>query len=126
MLKRQLVLIAVLVGLAYTAFAAVTLQSPSSSVLTPKGLTGTLKPLSDGTFTFSATITDLRSGEALSAPQLHFASGETAAVTIERNSQDVLKLTVAADKAMAKATVELVEQHGSASVTLSRLDFQLQ
>lgn len=44
----------------------------------------------------------------------------------ERGGEDGLKLTVAADQATAKATVELVEQHGSASVTLSQLDFQLQ
>jgi hypothetical protein len=126
MLTKKILLVAAL-GVVMCVALAAAFQAPRPEAMqTPVGLTGTLKPLSGGNFMFSATITDLRSGEAIAAPQLRFASGDSAAVKIESNGGEALELTVTADRARNRATVELVELHGAVSTTLSRLDLQLQ
>jgi hypothetical protein len=101
--------------------------SPGSGVIPAIGLSGTLRPLPDGSYLFAGTFTDLRTGRTLSAPQLRFESGATATTTIaDANSDsDALSLTVSADKATNSAIVELSwRRNGQASV-LNRLDLRL-
>ena len=116
----------ILLAAALGVLACLVLAAAPQRETTHFSLTGALKPLAGGSYLFSATITDLQSGKAVSAPQLRFANGDTAAVTIESGGEEALKLTVTADKASGRAMVDLVELRGAASTTLSRLDLQLQ
>lgn len=91
---------------------------------TPIGFAGVLAASPDGTFLFSGTITDLASGEILAQPQLRFASGGNAELSIA-DGERTLKLVVAADRGKATATIGLLELLGGATVTLSRLELRL-
>lgn len=91
---------------------------------TARGLAGSLSRLPDGGFLFDATITELASGEVVARPQLRFANGDTAAVSIDAGGR-ILELKVSADDARDAATVDLAEIQGGDRVTLSRLDLKL-
>lgn len=91
----------------------------------PIGLEGVLKPIPDGGYLFSGTITDLNTGETVAAPQLRFASGDRASVTLRREGQTPLVLTAEADGAQRTAVIDLRRMRESRPIRVSRLEVRL-
>jgi hypothetical protein len=105
---------------------AAAVPASESGAFSSIGLSGTLRPLPDGSYLFAAAFTDLRTGRTLSAPQLHFESGSTATTAIADVDSDGLSLTVSADKSKDAATVELSRRRNGQVSVLNRLDLRLQ
>lgn len=113
---------AVLCLLAAFVYAAGTRADADDS---PIGLEGVLKPLPEGGYLFSGTITELNTGETLAAPQLRFASGDRASVTIRQEGQTPLVLTAEADGAQRTAVIDLSRMREGRPVRVSRLEVHL-
>jgi len=113
---------AVLCLLAAFVYAAGTRADADDS---PIGLEGVLKPLPEGGYLFSGTITELNTGETLAAPQLRFASGDRASVTIRQEGQTPLVLTAEADGAQRTAVIDLRRMREGGPIRVSRLEVHL-
>ena len=113
---------AVLCLLAAFVYAAGTRTNADDS---PIGIEGVLKPLPDGGYLFSGTITELHTGETLAAPQLRFASGDRASVTLRREGQAPLVLAAEADGAQRTAVIDLSRMREGRPVRVSRLEVHL-
>ena len=88
------------------------------------GVEASVEPAGDGTYTCSARISDLESGELVAAPKLKFRSGEEAVVTSGDESA-LLEMRVTARQDDSTATVEISVVRDGTKQTIHRLQLRL-